>query len=247
MLPDYFFECAASSTGRYHPAYALGVGGLVRHTLAAVEIANEMYRMDMYGKHYSEEQKDLMLIALMLHDGWKHGPEATAGRYTVAEHPTVCADWVRNTKELSEMLTAEQLDFLCGCIATHMGMFCFDYKTGKQILPTPKTAAQKYVHMADYLASRKFLIFDFGDDYYKGPPKEPTLGDTASAAIANDDLQKTITPIVALCKKLIDSGVNRNTIYDVIAAQNGGNRNPNSISDINTANEIMTALEGLCA
>lgn len=243
MLPDYFFEVAASSTGKYHPVYALGVGGLVRHTLAAVEIANEMYRMDMYGKYYSDERKDLMLIALMLHDGWKHGPEATAGRYTVAEHPTVCADWVRNTKELSEMLTQEQLDFLCGCIASHMGQWSTDYKTGREILPKPKTAAQKYVHMADYLASRKFLIFDFGDDYYKGPPEEPTLGDAAPAVVTNDDLQKTITPIVALCKKLIDSGVNRNTIYDVIAAKNGGNRNPNSISDINTANEILSALE----
>ena len=56
MLPEYFFEVAASSTGKYHPVYALGVGGLVRHTIAAVEIANEMYRMDMYGKHYSDEQ-----------------------------------------------------------------------------------------------------------------------------------------------------------------------------------------------
>ena len=151
MLPDYFFEVAASSTGKYHPAYAIGVGGLVRHTLAAVEIANEMYRMDMYGKHYSDEQKDLMLIALMLHDGWKHGPEDTAGRYTVAEHPTVCADWVRNTEELAEMLAEEQLDFLCGCIASHMGQWSTDYKTGREILPKPKTAAQKYVHMADTL------------------------------------------------------------------------------------------------
>ena len=35
-LPDYFFHVAASSTGKYHPAYALGEGGLVRHTKAAV-------------------------------------------------------------------------------------------------------------------------------------------------------------------------------------------------------------------
>ena len=140
------------------------------------------------------------------------------------------------------MLAEEQLDFLCGCIASHMGQWSTDYKTGREILPKPKTAAQKYVHMADYLASRKFLIFDFGDDYYKGPAEEPKF-DAAPAAVTNDDLQKTITPIVALCKKLIDSGVNRNTIYDVIAAKNGGNRNPNSISDINTANEILSALE----
>ena len=35
-LPDYFFTVAASSTGKYHPAYSLGTGGLLRHTKAAV-------------------------------------------------------------------------------------------------------------------------------------------------------------------------------------------------------------------
>lgn len=35
MLPDYFFHEAASSTGKYHPKYALGDGGLLRHTKAA--------------------------------------------------------------------------------------------------------------------------------------------------------------------------------------------------------------------
>ena len=39
LLPDYFFEVGASSSGKYHPNYALGKGGLVRHTKAAVRIA----------------------------------------------------------------------------------------------------------------------------------------------------------------------------------------------------------------
>ena len=29
-LPDYFFEIPASSTGKYHPEFTLGDGGLVR-------------------------------------------------------------------------------------------------------------------------------------------------------------------------------------------------------------------------
>jgi hypothetical protein len=99
MLPDYFFEVAASSTGKFHPEYALGPGGLVRHTRAAVKIAHELLSLEMYGK-YTSDEKDLMLVALILHDGWKHGKAETAGKYTVAEHPTVCADWVRETNEL---------------------------------------------------------------------------------------------------------------------------------------------------
>ena len=42
MLPDYFFEVPASSTGKYHPSFSQGEGGLVRHTKAAVNIANEL-------------------------------------------------------------------------------------------------------------------------------------------------------------------------------------------------------------
>mgnify|MGYP006982385987 CR=1 FL=1 len=187
-----------------------------------------------------------MIVALMLHDGWKHGQEAKAGKYTVAEHPTVCADWIKSTEALTSILPTGQIDFLCGCVASHMGEHCLGYRTKKQILPKPKTAAQKFVHQCDLLASRRWLIVDFGDDYYKGPAEEPK-SDASPTAVTNDDLQKTITPIVALCKKLIDGGVNRNAIYDVIAAKNGGNRNPNSISDINTANEILSALEGLSA
>lgn len=242
LLPDYFFEVSSSSTGKYHPAYALGVGGLVRHTKAACKFADELLRLEMYAAHYSQDERDLMIVALLLHDGWKHGPEAQAGKYTVAEHPTVCAGWIKNTDALTSILPAEQIDFLCGCVASHMGEFCTDYRTKKQILPKPKTAAQKFVHQCDLLASRRWLIVDFGDDYYKGPSEEPK-SDAAPDTVTNDDLQKTITPIVALCKKLIDNGVNRNAIYDVIAAKNGGNRNPNSISDINTANEILSALE----
>ena len=43
ILPDYWFHEAASSTGKYHPEFSLGNGGLLRHTKAAVRIAFEFY------------------------------------------------------------------------------------------------------------------------------------------------------------------------------------------------------------
>ena len=30
-LPEYIWHVGASSTGKYHPAYSLGEGGLMRH------------------------------------------------------------------------------------------------------------------------------------------------------------------------------------------------------------------------
>ena len=38
LLPDYFYEVPASSTGKYHPSYSLGEGGLLRHSKAAMRI-----------------------------------------------------------------------------------------------------------------------------------------------------------------------------------------------------------------
>jgi len=43
-MPDYFFEATSSSSGKYHPSYALGNGGLLRHTRAAVRIAVELFK-----------------------------------------------------------------------------------------------------------------------------------------------------------------------------------------------------------
>lgn len=245
MLPDYFFEVAASSTGKFHPAYALGPGGLVRHTRAAVKIAHELLSLEMYGK-YTADERDLMLVALTLHDGWKHGPSETAGEFTVAEHPTVCSDWIKNTAEFEGMLSSEQMEFICGCIASHMGQWNTGYRSKKEILPKPKTAAQKFVHQADYLASRKYLIFDFGDDYYKpevsGPAKEESPD---SDNTPEDALTPLLSDIVAICKAKIESGINRNDVYQVIKENNSGNRNPNSISDVEVAKIVKKKLEEL--
>ena len=37
-IPEYWYHVGASSTGKYHPKYSLGEGGLMRHTVALVRI-----------------------------------------------------------------------------------------------------------------------------------------------------------------------------------------------------------------
>ena len=241
MLPDYFFRVAASSTGKYHPPYALGDGGLVRHTKAAVKIAHELLGLDMYGHHYTQDQQDLMLVALILHDGWKHGQDATASQYTVAEHPIVCVSWIKSTHELYSLLSEDQVDFLCGCIASHMGQWNKDYKSNRIILPVPRTPAQKFVHQADYLASRKYLLFDFGDSYYT-PSNENDDHSPTDQGISSE-LKNMIAIIVGTCKSLIENGADRQSIYKIIADHNNGNRNPNSIKNMDDAIIIKKELE----
>ena len=240
--PDYFFEVAASSTGKYHPSYAVGPGGLVRHTRAAAAILHELLsNLEMFNK-YNQEKKDMMLVAIIAHDFFKHGLEATAGKYTVAEHPVVCANYIRNSQALTAMLEPDQIEFIAGCIETHMGSWNTDYKTGREIMPKPSTGPQNLVHLADYLASRKYLIFDFGDDYY-----EPHEEEQAQSSADTAELDAVKAEIVAKCKAKIESGVSNKAIYALVAELNGGNRNPNSISDIVIANNVLHKLEELHA
>ena len=91
LLPDYFFEVAASSTGKYHPLFSLGEGGLLRHTKAAVRIAYEMFQDESITATFSSKEKDMMIIALMLHDGLKHGLEKS--QYVKFEHPILVCDY----------------------------------------------------------------------------------------------------------------------------------------------------------
>lgn len=161
-LPDYFYEVAASSTGKYHPRYALGAGGLVRHTKAAVRVAVEFLRLEMYqnlGNAY-----DFIIIALLLHDGWKHGElvDGKVSQYTKSEHPAICAEWI---KQQTDVLSQECLDYIANLVLTHMGEWNMSYNSGATFAPKPSTQEQCFVHLCDYMASRKAFEFDASVEY----------------------------------------------------------------------------------
>ena len=62
LLPDYFFEVPASSTGKYHPSFSQGEGGLVRHTKVAATIANELLNNNsIIGDAFTPKEKDLII------------------------------------------------------------------------------------------------------------------------------------------------------------------------------------------
>jgi len=156
-LPDYFFEVPAASTGKYHPRYAQGDGGLLRHTKAAVRIAYELLSDPLIGNKYTVEEKELMLIALMLHDGLKSGREKS--KYTKVEHPLLVCEYIKeNEKNLG--MSIENMNFVCEVISSHMGIWNKDFD-GNEVLPIPKSKYQNFVHMCDYLASRKVLLINF--------------------------------------------------------------------------------------
>ena len=159
-LPDYWLEVAASSTGKYHPKYTLGDGGLVRHTKAAVRLAYELLNDPVIGDKYTDREKDLMIMSLIIHDGLKSGREKS--KYTKVEHPLLACDYIEENMDNLNM-SDEDIEFMCNVISSHMGPWNKDFD-GNEVLPVPKNKYQNFVHMCDYLASRKAVLFEFDDN-----------------------------------------------------------------------------------
>lgn len=155
-LPDYFFEISASSTGKYHPDFASTSHGLVKHTKVAVRIAKEL--LDNPGlNNFTDDEKDIIIMALILHDGCKSG--MVKEKYTRFDHPLIICDLINeNRSKLS--LNDGEVDLLTRVISSHMGIWNKDYN-GNEVLPIPKDKYQRFVHLCDYLSSKKFIDVKF--------------------------------------------------------------------------------------
>ena len=157
LLPDYFFEVPASSTGKYHPAFSLGDGGLVRHTKAAVRIAYDLLNNETMGYSFKPEEKDLMLLGLLIHDGLKSG--LPKEKYTKVDHPILICTYLKENKD-KLTLKDNEIEFICSSIETHMGEWNTDFN-GNEVLKKPTNKYQRFIHMCDFLSSKKYLDIKF--------------------------------------------------------------------------------------
>lgn len=135
--PLDFFLQPASSSGKYHQGYELGVGGLVRHTLAAITVAETLFPL----YNFTDKEKDYIIAALALHDIAK--PSKT--------HPIE----VKLLLEPLDPVWHFEIESVVELIETHHGQWD---NFGK--LPRPKSTAQRFVHLCDYIASRKNIAVD---------------------------------------------------------------------------------------
>lgn len=136
--PMSFFLIPASSSGKYHQGYELGVGGLVRHTMAAMTVAKTLFPL----WDFTPQEEDMIMAALALHDIAK--PSKT--------HPL-------EVKLLLEPITDmwyREVENVVDLIETHHGQWD---SFGK--MPRPKSTRQKFVHLCDYIASRKNIAINF--------------------------------------------------------------------------------------
>lgn len=167
-IPNYFWEVGASSTGKYHPQYALGELGLARHTCALVRFLNHILSIDCFKNEYTSRERDLLRVAGIMHDSRKSGDDEaySKNKFTKFDHPVLAANEIRT---IIGFIPENEVEFVAQVIETHMGQWNTD-KRSKTILPLPENKYQKILHLADYLASRKDIEVLF--DVCETPKKE---------------------------------------------------------------------------
>jgi len=130
----------ASSTGKYHPKFANSEFGLSKHTKAVVRIVQVICTV------FEELDPDVMIIAAIAHDMFKYGSED-------AEHTS----WA-HAKDAGMALHQVGLKDEARLVYCHMGNF--DKKAA-----APKELDEKLLHLADYIASQKFININFDKDH----------------------------------------------------------------------------------
>jgi hypothetical protein len=147
-VPDYFWTDGASASGKFHPKFSHGIGGLVRHTKAVVMFAEELLRMSSYA-YMREEYKDYVIAACIIHDTVKYGWGKEIDKSEYANHADNAAQSFAEFCLNYTDYTPHYL--LLQAVRSHMGQWSTDRDD------RPFTSVDRCVHMADYMASRSFI------------------------------------------------------------------------------------------
>ena len=175
---EWFWKSGASSSGKYHPQFTKGEGGLVKHTRAVVWMCEELLKMSSYA-YMKSEYKDYARVACLLHDTCKYGGlEEDHDCYKI--HGELAADKIAHAwyeffdgSHCPELLTM--------AIRSHMGQWVENRDD------RPFTNIDRLVHLSDYIASRSFwdipeLVEQYKDDCLRANDDDlPFQGEAARA------------------------------------------------------------------
>ena len=151
-IPGYFYDIGASSTGKYHPKYALGDLGLTRHTVALVRIMNHIFALEHIQDRFDSRNRDLLRMSGIMHDSRKSGNDGS--RFTVFDHPLLAAEAISRFKGVVESVTDDEIELAARACESHMGQWNTN-KRNTTVLPKPQGKYEELLHLCDYLASRK--------------------------------------------------------------------------------------------
>jgi hypothetical protein len=160
---DYFYTVPASTSGKYHPPFAQGDGGLVRHTRCVVFFAKSNAESFDFNQH----DTDLLIIAALAHDIMKQGDcdRNTTKSHTVYDHPQYGHDFIlREQLKYSNLISIEDANKIAKAILSHMGKWAHhpEFVKNKKQYPMPNDLFEQALQSADYTASRtEILEFNF--------------------------------------------------------------------------------------
>ena len=177
LCPDYISECPSSSTGKYHPADEINPQGMTYHVKRCCIFAEEIGRMD----DLSPLSIDILLMGCILHDVCKSG--IPRGKYTVKEHPIyvykiiqdylpkVSGEMISNFLTTMDIKTGIEtgnkvtlvsvLNSVANVCLFHEGRWTIPESkdtwkvTNKSAMSKEDIQLCKYMHMADFFASRR--------------------------------------------------------------------------------------------
>ena len=173
LVPDYFFEVPAASSGKFHSVLECGFGGLVYHTRSVAKVANYLVNLQQYKSKLNNIERDCVICAALLHDCLKHDWENKTG-FSVHQHPILAAEFVRSDARLDNIINSEVREMIADAVASHSGEWTTS-KRSKVILPSPQTLVQELVHLSDYIASRGDIHILFESEDSK--PKLPDINE----------------------------------------------------------------------
>ena len=172
QVGKWFWTSGASSSGKYHPVFSQGEGGLVRHTRSVALICEELLRMNSYG-YMRDDYKDFARVACLLHDVCKYGTGDEMDKACYPTHGELAAQMVAAAWKTFFFDSAPEM--LLMAIRSHMGQWT-ENKDHR-----PFTQIDRLVHLSDYIASRSFWDIPSLTAEYEDDTRDP-------ADIVEDDL-----------------------------------------------------------
>ncbi len=153
ITPAYFWEIPASSSGKYHPKWAVQKRGLFWHSIFAMYLASEL--STTFG--LTPLERDVAIAACCLHDTVKYGIDYDLRYYDM--HSYMPRTFFSNKDHnLSEIIGRNLYHSIMSAIETHMGTM-YD-GSWNPVRKKPENTIETVVHLADYIASRKQVNFN---------------------------------------------------------------------------------------
>lgn len=159
-IPEYFWTIPASSSGKYHPITDLGEGGLVRHSLMVARIALDLFNTTINVTIL--DMKDEIIFACLFHDCCKNGLKNSG--HTEHTHPLIATEFIEKIYNhyvisFETDLSMVKVENINEMIVSHMGKWTTS-KYSNVELPAPIFTEEIFVHQCDYIASRRYCLFD---------------------------------------------------------------------------------------